>query len=305
MRTFLHEKSAIGIRLKNFGLALVAGPPSLLRERQLIFLCGANQAPEKPSARRVELKKFIEKVSSSSNVIYAEGIFNELRKYGKQKNALDLEHRISEVADKVIIILESESAFCELGAFAHNDLRKKLIVINNKRFQKSESFINVGPIAALEEAKSPVIWYPMSPDGKELVDGIGATFAEIAEAIKPKSPISKAITPSELASMGMTKLWLYFVHDIVLFAGPVSHEEIIEILKVIFPETKSFDPVKNLLGVLRESRLIASKPSTAKTWVYSASSTDFFLKYSADAYALMSAFRTHHLRTNPERLIHD
>jgi hypothetical protein len=305
MRTFLHKKSAIGMRLEKFGLALVAGPPSLLRERQLIFLCGANQAPEMPSARRVALKKFIEKVSTSSNVIYAEGIFNELRKYGKQKNALDLEHKISKVADRIIIILESESAYCELGAFTNDELRKKLIVINNLTYKASESFINVGPIAALEEVKSPVIWYPMSPNGKATLDGIGATYAEIADAVKSSSASNRVISPTELLSVEMNKLWLYLIHDIVLFAGPVSHEEIIDILKFVFPTIKSFDAVKNLLGVLRESRLISSKPSGPKSWLYFASSTDFFLKYSVDGYGLMSTFRTHHLRTNPGRLIHD
>lgn len=303
MRKLLHKNSAIGIRLSKFGLALKASPPLLSRSQQLIFLCGANQAVDTPSVRRTSLKTFIQRVSKTSTVIYAEGIFNELRKFGSQKNVLDIEHRISEVADKIVIILESPSAYCELGAFAHEALRHKLVVINNSEFRKSESFINLGPIAALEEVKSPVIWYPMSSDGVSTLDGIGATFSEIQKAISHSSSTGQSVSHESLSDLGMNKPCLYFIHDIVLFAGPVSHEEIIIILKEIFGK-KSFDSLKNLLGVLRESQLVSVREIDADTRVYEASSTDFFMRYKVDVYALMTAFRTHHLKVHPERFSH-
>ena len=300
MRTLLHNKSATGMRLAKFGLALKASPPLLLRSRQLIFLCGANQAINTPSVRRTSIKNFIQKISTSSTVIYAEGIFNELRKYGKQKNVLDLEHRISEIADKVVIILESPSTYCELGAFAHEALRHKLIVINDSAFKHSDSFINVGPIAAIEEAKAPVIWYPMSPNGCKVLDGIGATFTEIQKAIADTTKHGVVVDFGMLSDLKMNKPCLYFVHDIVLFSGPVTHEEIIFILTDIFGK-KNFDSLKSLLGVLRESQLISVREIAEKTWVYKASSTDFFLQYHTDVYALMAAFRVYHLKGNPER----
>ena len=68
---------------------------------------------------------------------------------------MSLEHQITAIADKIVIVLESESALCELGAFTHKDLRKKLVVINDSRFRASESFINTGPIAALDVKLDP------------------------------------------------------------------------------------------------------------------------------------------------------
>lgn len=302
MHRFLHKHSATGKRLEKFGLALQASPPSLQKNRQLIFLCGANQAANTPSIRRSALKAFIHKVSVSSKVLYAEGVFNELRKLGKQNNALDLEHLISEIADKIIIILESESAFCELGAFAKESLRKKLVVINNSAFKGSESFINTGPIAAIEEAKSPVLWYPMSPNGKTVLDGIGATYADIAKAINqaPKSAIK--IDVAQLSLMSMRKECLFFIHDIVLLAGPISHAEIISILKQIL-EDKGYDYVSNLLGILRESNLVSSREASKGNWVYTATDTELFLKYPMDLGPLMASFRTYHLRNNPDRFL--
>jgi hypothetical protein len=303
MSTLLHNKSATGIRLKKFGLALKASPPLLRRNQQLIFLCGANQAENVPSARRTALKNFIHKNSASSTVIYAEGVFGELRKYGSQKNALDLEHRIAKIADKVIIVLESPSAYCEFGAFAHHTLREKLIVVNDSRYKESESFINLGPIAAVQEVKSPVIWYPMSKTGVTALDGIGAAFPEILRAVEHTSKVGVPIEYSLLSSLEMDKSCLYFIHDLVLLAGPITHAEIAELLKFIFDE-KDFDTLKSLLGVLRESKLVSTRQLANKSWIYSATTTDFFLRYQCDLNALMASFRAHHLKANAERFKH-
>jgi len=303
MSTLLHNKSATGIRLEKFGLALKASPPLLLRSRQLIFLCGANQSENLPSARITALKAFIQKNSATSTVIYAEGVFGELRKYGSQKNALDLEHRIAKIADKVIIVLESPSSYCELGAFAHETLRKKLIVVNDSQFKLSESFINLGPIAAAREVKSPVIWYPMSKNGITVLDGIGSAFPEILRAVDHKSRVGGPVEYALLSSLEIDKSCLYFIHDLVLLAGPVSHGEIILILKRIFGD-KEFDTLKSLLGVLRESKLVTILEMKDGARIYSASTPDLFLQYRADVNALMAAFRTYHLKANSDRFKH-
>lgn len=303
MSTFLHNKSATGIRLEKFGLALKASPPLLQRSRQLIFLCGANQSENTPSVRRTALKAFIQKNSATSTVIYAEGVFGELRKYGSQKNALDLEHKIAKIADKVIIVLESPSSYCELGAFAHETLRKKLIVINDSQFKLSESFINLGPIAAVKEVKSPVIWYPMSKNGIAVLDGIGSAFPEILRAVDHTSRVGDRVEYALLSSLEIDKSCLYFVHDLVLLAGPISHAEIALILKHIFGD-KDFDTLKSLLGVLRESKLVTTRQMKDGSWIYSASTPELFLQYRVDVNALMAAFRTHHLKANSERFKH-
>jgi len=299
---FAHIRSAIGNRIRKFGLTLEVSPPSLSRAKQLIFLCGANQAENVPSARRTAVKKFIGEISPTNTVIYAEGIFNEIAKFGHQSNVLDVEHQISEVADKIIIILESESAFCELGAFAHKALRQKLIIINNSEFKASKSFINTGPIAAALEAKAPVLWYRMSTDGRVRRDGIGATFTDLRKALEPTPTVPTKIPFSKLSELGLNKVSLYFIHDIVLFTGPIRLEEIITVLKIIFPSTsnKALDSLKSILGVLREGQLVKTK-KVGEKWVFQATSTETFLKYRTDTSGMRAAFREHHLKSEPER----
>ena len=285
--------------MDRFGLAIKAGPPSLSRAKQLIFLCGANRSIGIPSFRREAIKRFIESISDNYKVIFAEPVFNELLKIGLSKNTLDLEHEISAVADKIVIILESESAFCELGAFAHKTLRTKLVVINNSRFRSSSSFINTGPIAAMAEVKSPVLWYPMSPTGHISLDGVGAVFSDLKDALKPKATKRNIAVEGEITDLKIDKLSLYFVHDLVLFAGPLSHKELIEVLKITFG-SKPYNPLSPLLSFLRAAGLIASF-NVAGTWVFRAVSNIPFLNYGISTSPLMSAFRSFHLKNSPER----
>jgi hypothetical protein len=129
------SRTAIGRRLERLKLAIQEEKFALNRSRQLIFLCGANRAPLTPSQRREDIRKFAEAKLPESRIVFAEGIFDEISKLGHNKNILDLEHIISSIADFVLIVLESHSAFCELGAFAHKKLRDKLVVINDSHFR--------------------------------------------------------------------------------------------------------------------------------------------------------------------------
>lgn len=302
VRKITHENSGAGKRIKRFGLALKASPPFLSRAKQLIFLCGANKSAGNVSERRSAIKRFVQSISPQLTVLYAEGIFSELAKLGNKTNALDIEHGISQVADKIVIVLESESAFCELGAFAHKTLRDKLIVVNNSKFRNSLSFINTGPIAAAEEAKAPVLWYEMADDGVHRLDGIGEIFSKLRAAVKPESVRPTVIPYDELIDLGMRKSSLYFIHDLVLFTGPIRLDELIDVLKILFPEKKSFDAVKNLLGVLREGELLHTRSTNGK-WIYEATSHEPFLRYVFDTAALTAACREYHYKTEPSRYV--
>lgn len=302
-----YSKSAIGSRLEHFTRFLNSHPPRLARSNQLIFLCGANKGAGVVSERRSSLKKFIENNQNNNTVIYAEGIFNELKKFGATKNALDLEHTISEVADRVIIILESESAFCELGAFSHETLREKLIIINNSQFKGSESFINTGPIAALQEVRSPVLWYPMKQDGVHTLDGIGSIFHDLSTSLAIKKTKKDQLNIAELSEFKAKKESLYFLHDLILLCGPISHEEIILLLIKLFGD-REFNSIKNLLGILREAKLVSTKEvfnsrTNKKIWVYFPINMNFYFEYQSQGKTeeLKAAFRAYHLKTNAER----
>jgi hypothetical protein len=153
---------------------------------KFIFLCGANKTPIEISERRKALIEFSKARLPHTNFFLAEKIFSTLKKEGHKGNILDVENQISDFSDYILIILESPSTFAELGAFSHHRLRSKLVVINNIAFKKEQSFVNLGPIKAIEEKSGidRIIYYKMNDDGVRNRDAIGDTFNQIYDLFK-------------------------------------------------------------------------------------------------------------------------
>jgi len=294
-------RSSIGARLDKLRLALRSGQPSISSDDQFLFLCGANKSNNTPSARRETLKKFIESLSTNYHVIYAENVFNELSSIGSRKNILDIEHELSEFADKIIIVLESPSAFCELGAFSSKEIRSKLLIINDSYFENNNSFITIGPIFAARDAKSPVLYYPMSSYGVEKIDGIGATFAGVKKSLKKTTGSARFIkTKNKVTELKKNKYTLYFIHDIIFIVGPVAYKELIEILKFILGD-RSFDIVKSILGILTASGMVKGFGPQGER-IYSSLMKGTLMKYPSDIGSLTASFRLFHIKNNKERI---
>ncbi|MGA3983695.1 retron St85 family effector protein [Ralstonia nicotianae] len=296
-------KPKLGDALKRFSTALNAGRFSIRRELSLIFLCGANQSDLVPSARRQYLKKTIEAALPHARIVYAELVMEELAKHGKVKNLLDIEHKISNIADWILIVLESYSSFCELGAFAHQGLRKKLLVVNDSKFRAQPSFINHGPLQAIKEdvAEDRIIWYPMGATGIQELDAIGLTVPGILKHLSPLRKRTSLDRDALLPSAG-NQASLFFLHDIIYLCGPITHQETIEIYKSIFG-SQPFEDVKSLRGILHASKLITPIANAGES-SYISTATETFISFGGSADSLISAFRRFHLKHNPGRLVH-
>lgn len=202
---------------------------------RLLFLCGGNKDQDTPSERRLAITNFINHHFSDVYVIYAEKIYNELLKTDKSYNLYDLETDISQISDFILIVLEGEGSFCELGAFSHSDLRDKVYVINDLKHSKSQSFVNLGPISILER-KSSVFYYPMNHDGRANLDRIGDTFPRLHETLKSKSnsKTTKFDEQKLAPSQKITKHKTLFLHDLIFFCGKTSYKDLISLIQKIF-----------------------------------------------------------------------
>ncbi|MGK9452354.1 retron St85 family effector protein [Acidithiobacillus caldus] len=279
-----------------------SGQLSISSDDLFLFLCGANKPDGTPSARRESIKQFIESLSKNHHVIYAENVFNELSSIGNKKNILDIEHELSELADKIIIVLESHSAFCELGAFSSQEIRRKLLIINDSNFKNKKSFINIGPISAAKAAKSPVIYYPMSHYGVEHIDGIGATFASVKKSLEKTNRTIRNITIKNVTTeLKPNKYTLYFIHDIIFIVGPVEYKELIEILKFIVGD-RSFDVIKSILGILTASEMVKGFSHNGSR-IYSSLMRNTIMKYQrVDIGSITASFRLYHMKNNKKRI---
>ncbi len=271
--------------------------------RDFIFLCGANINDSTISKRRSALMEFAKINLPHTQFFLAEKIFPILVKEGHKGNLLDIENEISVFSDKIVVVLESPSAFTELGVFSHKKLREKLIVINDTKFINSKSFINMGPVKAIEEASGEdhIIYYKMRESGISQLDSIGDVFASLHEILKTQR--STRHTPISLLdcnpAINFNKISAMMVHDLIYFSGPIKHTELIQVLLIIFGK-HSFQ-LREHAGLLVA---IESIIRTEKGWYKSILDKPYY-HYKFDIHGLISTYRNYMHKFYPERLYGD
>lgn len=268
---------------------------------QFVFLCGANIDKNKPSSRRMSLLDFSLKNLPNAKFFLAESIFNILAEEGIRSNFLDVENDLSKFADHVILVLESESTFCELGAFATNqELRKKLIVINDSRYKKSESFINTGPLQAISEISSGknILYYKMDDQGKYYGDAIGGTFADIYKIISKEPQERRTRIKEYNPNNYFNKDSLRFVHDLIYFSSPITMIELSRIIKILFGNSKDKQVMKHL-GLLCATEQIKRGDNNL---YYSLVKSPYFEYGSYDIQNMLASFKNLYYRNDQSRL---
>lgn len=297
------EKSSVGKELQRF--KIIISKDQIWRpteDVQFVFLCGANIDTNTPSKRRQILLDFSSRNLPNTKFFLAESIFQILEAEGHKTNLLDIENDLSKFADYVIVILESESAFCELGAFAtHKELRKKLIVINDYKHNMSESFIKLGPLQAISEISDGknILYYNMDVEGKFYGDGIGDVFSELYKLIY-KDPETRRTRVKEYnPNVYFTKDSLRFVHDLIYFTSPISFTELSRVIKKLFAQSKDKQLQKHL-GLLCATEQI--KRSDNKSY-YSLYNKSFFEYGIYDVHNLIASFKNLYYRYDFSRLI--
>jgi hypothetical protein len=301
MLTLIKNKPLINERLKALTQSIQNAHVYLPKdETKFVFLCGANKAENEISERRKALIAFSTKYLPHTQFLLAEKIFATLMDEGHKGNILDIEHDISKFADHILIILESFSAFTELGAFSHDELRSKLIVINDSKYIDSSSFINLGPLQAIKEksGSNSVIHYKMSMDGVHKLDAIGDTYSALYELLK--EPLKSKSEPLKLEqcnpAIHFDKLSAMFVHDLIYFTGPLLYKELIEILIQIFG--KADFKLKNHVAILKAFGSIDRNPEG----LFKSLRRDSYYSYKFDVAKLIATFRNFTLKYYPERI---
>lgn len=283
------DQSAVHRALLNFKAAIHRNGVWCPKEDiQFVFLCGANIDEKTPSKRRQDLIDFSLHQIPHTKFFLAETIFNHLDGYNS--NLLDIEHDLSSFSDYIIIVLESESAFCELGAFAmREELRRKLIIINDCEFKASKSFIKRGPIDAIVESagQERILYYKMDKNGKVFGDRIGDIYRPLYDLIN-KVPSYRRRRAENIDPTGsLTKNSLRFIFDLVYLMGPITLEELSRIIKILF--IKSADKkMRNLLAVLLAFKEV-QKINT--DYFVVDKERKLFYEYDFDCYLLKTAFK--------------
>ncbi|MBB1088897.1 hypothetical protein H4F99_10380 [Lysobacter sp. SG-8] len=247
------EKSALHRHLSRLKSAVENDriQPNGKHATSFVFICGANRRAGGASARRLAVERFIKKTSPDSKAIIAERFFEFLENSKKKQNLYDIEHALSGFADLIVIILESNSAFTELGAFATRELREKLFIINDRQFELQQSFINLGPLSAVKEVDNRAVsWYDMAADGIENGDAIGGTFPDLIQAIRKRSPKTEVLDKSKLTPIGGLNRWAFaFCHDIIFYSRSINAKDLVAVYTFLFGKA-DFDSLATYKALL-------------------------------------------------------
>lgn len=152
--TLVNREIEIGNRIYN----LIYPQIIKLHENELnIFLVGSRLSDR--TSMRYKIFESLSKLNGV-NIYFPEFIFEELS-FKQNNDLLSLENLLAESVHAVVLCIESEGSFTELGAFSNHELMKdKLIVFIESKYRRSNSFIRVGPIRYLEKkTNSKVIWH--------------------------------------------------------------------------------------------------------------------------------------------------
>lgn len=199
--------------------------------RKVIFLCGGSNL-----FRRDRIKQIIkDRHADSFYIFHAEKVWDEMKKM-EWINVLEMENYLAELADSVVIILESKGAICELGAFSQvESLRPKILVINNIDHINSSSFICTGPIDILfhhSEYKPLHFKY-----GKSLLGLTLDSFLSKPDDIQKldnaliKIKLTKRTYDTSATAKDLQSLFFALL-DIVRIAYPISKTELIALFKL-------------------------------------------------------------------------
>jgi len=231
-----------------FKSSMLAGHSYLKSDAKLIFLCGKRPDKSLPGGRDL-IYQYANKHMNNFQFFMAESFFDIFTNH-TNKDYLSLEDKLANFSDCIIIILESESTFAELGAFALSDkLVESLLVINDNRFKKSKSFITLGPIAKINKKSK---FKPVIHTNLKSILSVIPTLKEKLSVIESIYNKKIEITSYEEFINLDEKIKMLYILDLVTIFHPISLKEIIEILIYIYGVNDYEINIElNMLEVLR------------------------------------------------------
>lgn len=208
-----------------------------------IFLCGADI--NQKDKIRYQIAQAL-KWEFWFDIIYPEDIFDELLYSSKTKDLLSLEGLLADSVDAVVIIPESPGSFAELGAFANDEkLRKKLICVVDKKYQKDKSFINQGPLKLVKKENSFGLVFI---DPKE----VPTEIEKLVTALKKM----KKVSAKKGDKLSLLQIENFLLPSIYLLE-PVSKITLINLVAAATEDEKnSFQTTTTALTILIKKKLI-------------------------------------------------
>ena len=219
-----------------------------------IFLCGAGTEVPHSIRRKIDKLLTSSQYSFWYELFYPEDLFQELLYGHEHQDLITLENVLAEGVDVIVLVIESYGSVAELGAFASNDkLRKKLLCVVDKKYKKTKSFINYGPLRLLKDKREGYIVYS---DFKNITkenefEKIRKGINKIKRNTKKKSPAVTNVIQAH-----------HFILASIYLLEPISKSRLISLVKFAsgIAEEKATAITTGALSILSKKKEIYLQP---------------------------------------------
>lgn len=234
--------------LKRVAQLFEANDTYILKDSNIVFVCGGPM--DEPSMRR-QFCNYAKESLNTFRVFLAENAEKDYVTHDDPDfhNIGEFEEIIGGVSDCLIIFPESPGSYAELGFFSANEqLRKKLLVVNDSTLQGMDSFISRGPIELIDKHSN------FKPTIQLLNDN--PNFGIIKQRLEKRINGSKRkrFQTTSYADL-TTKDKLFIVFSFVELLISVSFDGLEYAFKSVFEHSKK-DDIRHLLSILVAANLV-------------------------------------------------
>jgi len=227
----------------------------LVRTKHIFFICGGQASPGRDFLKLILEKK----LSDTSTVFYAEEVWEEQEP--DEIDALEMETILADIADCLVLIVESPGTFAELGAFsATPKVKHKLLILMDKRYQHEKSFINLGPVSSYMRDKkckfSPIIHTDLSV----LSDCYEEFVGRLSSLPMPRADNQSALTEN-------SKKLLYLTTELIALLGPLAQADIVSSIRD-FDSALARKNIILIVGLAKSLGLVRTFRYKNKTYYY-------------------------------------
>lgn len=241
---------------------------NLIFRNPIIFLCGGDVRPiSKPEVRlHTSLRSYLIDCSMyiKAQIRNAED-FQDYSSY--YENLLEFESDIASISDLVVVILEGPGAFIELGLFAGKpDIFNKLVVIQHNKYSSKESFINLGPLKALQDSKENSVLdynWPLNKEFEKLDDDVLKLICQdISAHLKSERTLSRF-------DINIDAHLILLIYEIVICFYPITEKEILNVLDLLYiSPVLTIKKIKKIIYLLCRFELLGKCKVSSTVFIY-------------------------------------
>ncbi|MEP1535511.1 MAG: retron St85 family effector protein [Paracoccaceae bacterium] len=229
--------------LRNRVVQLLNSGFNIIKNSNIVFVCGGNQAEDK----RSEFEKIFTDLLPKYEFFKPEFAMENYFSYADDDpfDIADFEALVADLSIAIVLFPEAPGSFAELGYFSgQQELATKTLLVLDSNHQKSGSFISLGPASKI--AQKSIFKMPIQMDYKN------PDFSLISTRLQEHTKITgrkRHFSPPTFKDLSSFELFA-LIHRIVDILVIATGEDIESLLRSMFESKLSPSRIKKILSIL-------------------------------------------------------